>query len=333
VDVDVFVAAHQHDWARLDDLVRRRRALSGPEIDELVAVYQRTATHLSVLRTAGYDPALTARLSATVALARAAAVGGSHAAGWQSVLRFFAVSFPLSAYRIRWWWLATAAGSLLLALLVGWWMARTPHVMTALAGSARQQALYVNKEFRQYYSQYSGQSFGSEVWTHNSLLAAEMLISGIFLAIPTLLLLLLNAVDIGGAGAVMTTHGKGPEFFALILPHGMLELSAVFLAAAAGLRLGWSIVDPGPRPRAQALAEEGRQTITIALGLVVALLVSGSLEAFVTPSSLPTWARITIGGCVEALFLGYVLVAGRRATRAGESADIAEAADVIPVAG
>jgi uncharacterized membrane protein SpoIIM required for sporulation len=311
VDVDAFVAAHRAEWARLDELVRRRRTLSGAEVDELVASYQRTATHLSVLRTAGHDPALTARLSASVARARAAAVGGAHASGWRSVLRFFGVAFPAAAYRNRWWWLATAAGSLLLALLIGWWMARTPAVMSGLAGSPKQQALYVNHEFRQYYSQYSGQSFGSEVWTHNSLLTAEMLICGVFLGIPTLFLLLANAVDLGSAGALMISHGRGPEFFALITPHGLLELSSVFLAAATGLRLGWS---------------------TIAVGVVATLLVSGSVEAFVTPSSLPAWARILIGAGVEAAFLGYVIGAGRRAARAGLSADIAEAADVVPVA-
>jgi uncharacterized membrane protein SpoIIM required for sporulation len=146
-------------------------------------------------------------------------------------------------------------------------------------------------------------------------------------------LLLANALDIGEAGAVMITHGRGGEFFALILPHGMLELSSVFLAAATGLRLGWCIVDPGARTRGQALAEEGRAAITIALGLVVTLLVSGSLEAFVTPSSLPAWARISIGGCIEAAFLGYVLAAGRRAARAGLSLDIAEAPSAVPVSG
>jgi uncharacterized membrane protein SpoIIM required for sporulation len=131
----------------------------------------------------------------------------------------------------------------------------------------------------------------------------------------------------------MFAHGRGVEFFALILPHGMLELSAVFLAAAAGLRLGWRIIDPGPLPRSQALAAAGRETITLALGAIVVLLVSGVIEAFVTPSPLPTWARIGIGACAEAIFLGYVIVLGRRAAAAGLSPDIEAAPDLVPVAG
>ena len=106
----------------------------------------------------------------------------------------------------------------------------------------------------------------------------------------------------------MIAHGKGLLFFALILPHGILELSAVFLAAATGLRLGWTVIDPGPRPRSQALAEEGRAAVTVALGLVAVLLVSGVIEAFVTPSGLPAWARILIGLAAGAAFLTYVIV-------------------------
>jgi uncharacterized membrane protein SpoIIM required for sporulation len=145
--------------------------------------------------------------------------------------------------------------------------------------------------------------------------------------------LLANALNLGVDGGLMIGHGKATEFFALILPHGMLELSAVFLAAAAGLRLGWAIIDPGPRPRVRALAEEGRTTVTLALGMIVVLLVSGVIEAFVTPSPLPTWARILIGATAETAFLAYVLVLGRRAVRAGRSADIEEAPDFAPVAG
>jgi hypothetical protein len=59
------------------------------------------------------------------------------------------------------------------------------------------------------------------------------------------------------------------------------------------------------------------------LGLVLVLLVSGVIEAFVTPSGLPTWARIAIGVAAEVLFLAYVFVVGRRAVRSGHTGDLA----------
>jgi uncharacterized membrane protein SpoIIM required for sporulation len=331
VDVDAFVATHQAEWDRLDRLVRRRRRLSGAEIDELVSLYQRATTQLSELRSAGRDPALTARLSTQIARARAA-ISGAHTPAWSSVGAFAVVSFPAMVYRARWWWLGTAVASLLLALISGWWIARSPAVAASLVSRSAAADL-VNHQFRSYYSQYAASSFAFKVWTNNVWVAAEALIFGVLLGLPTLYVLLTNALNIGVDGGLMIGHGKAAEFFGLILPHGMLELSAVFLAAAAGLRLGWTIIDPGPRPRSRALAEEGRATVTIALGLIVVLLVSGVIEAFVTPSPLPTWARILIGACAEAAFLTYVLVLGRRAVRAGRSADIAEAPDFAPVAG
>jgi uncharacterized membrane protein SpoIIM required for sporulation len=331
VDLTAYAAAHEAEWRRLDALVKRRRHLSGAEIDELVSLYQQTTTHLSAVRSAGTDPILVASLSSRVARARAA-VTGATTPGWSVIGRFAMVSFPAMAYRARWWWLGTAAGSLGLAVIIGWWVARSTAVQAALLPPA-QVANLVNHQFRGYYSQYAASSFAAEVWTHNVWVAAESLIFGILLGLPTLWVLFTNAANVGVDGGLMIGHGRGVEFFALILPHGMLELSAVFLAAATGLRLGWTIIDPGPRPRGRALAEEGRASITIALGLIVVLLVSGAIEAFVTPSPLPTWARILIGLVVETAFLTYVIVFGRRAKAAGLTADITEAPDVVPVSG
>ena len=82
------------------------------------------------------------------------------------------------------------------------------------------------------------------------------------------------------------------------------------------MRLGWTVVDPGTRKRGEALAEQGRAVMSVALGLVVVLFVSGLIEALVTPSGLPTWARIGIGVLAEAAFLAYVIVFGRRAVAA-----------------
>jgi uncharacterized membrane protein SpoIIM required for sporulation len=134
---------------------------------------------------------------------------------------------------------------------------------------------------------------------------------------------------------LMASAGRLDLFLGLITPHGLLELTAVFVAAGAGLKLGWTLVDPGPLRRSDAVAAQGRATVGMALGLAVVLLVSGVIEAFVTPSGLPTWARVGIGVVAEVVFLAYVVVLGGRAARAGETGDVtaAEAGDRAPTAG
>lgn len=56
MDLDVFVSAHRAEWDRLEALLRRQRRLNGAEADELVTLYQRTATHLSLIQSSAPDP-------------------------------------------------------------------------------------------------------------------------------------------------------------------------------------------------------------------------------------------------------------------------------------
>jgi uncharacterized membrane protein SpoIIM required for sporulation len=217
-------------------------------------------------------------------------------------------------------------------VLTGWRVAGSRALQASLLPRSA-AARFVHHQFRHYYSAHDAQSLAAQVWTNNAVVAAETLTLGVLLGIPVLVVLAQNALGLGIDGGLMAAYHRSAEFWTLILPHGMLELSAVFLAAGAGLRLGWTVIDPGPRPRARALAEEGRSLITVAVGLVVVLLVSGMIEAFVTPSPLPAWARIGIGAVAEIAFLGYVIVLGRRAVRAGETGDVARTPDHLPVAG
>ena len=333
LDVDAYVATHRGEWDRLEELVRRRRRLRGEEIDELVGLYQRVATHLSVVRSSSPDPALVGRLSTLVARARAA-VTGAHTPAWKDAARFFAVSFPAAVYRAWRWWVPVAAAFLTVATLLGWWVATTPQVQASVAAPEDIRQL-VERDFADYYSSAPAGSFAAQVWTNNAWVAAGCLVLGVLLGIPVVYILWQNVLNVGVIAGLMAAGGRLDLFFGLITPHGLLELTAVFVAAGAGLRLGWTVIDPGPRTRSAALAEEGRAAVGIAMGLVVVLLISGLIEAFVTPSPLPTWARIGIGLLAEAAFLAYVIVLGSRAVRAGETGDLVagERPDVLPTAG
>lgn len=331
MDVDAYVAAHNAEWQRLEKLINSSRRLSGAEIDELVELYQRTATHLSVVRSSSPDPMLVGRLSALVARGRAT-VAGAHAPLWRDLTRFATVSFPATAYRMRWWWLGAAVLGNLLSLALAIWVARNPEVQTAIATPYQIREL-VDHDFANYYTEHSAASFAFQVWINNAWVSAVALIFGILLGIPTLYVLVLNQLNLGITAGLMFAYGKGDIFFGLILPHGLLELTAVYLACAGGLRLGWTVIDPGHRRRGQALAEEGRAALGIALGLIGALLVSGLIEGFVTGWVHTTWLRIGIGVVAEVAFLTYVIVLGRRAVRQGETGDTDLRPDMAPTSG
>ncbi|NDU72480.1 stage II sporulation protein M [Actinomadura sp. DSM 109109] len=329
MDVDAYVAAHNAEWLRLERLINRGRRLTGAEADELVDLYQRTATHLSVVRSSSPDPQLVGRLSSLVARGRAA-VAGAQAPLWRDVTRFATLSFPAAAYRMRWWWLGSALLGNLLSLALAIWVVHSPEVQATI-GTPDEIRDLVEHDFANYYTEHSASSFAFQVWINNAWVSATALIFGILLGIPTVYVLLLNQINLGISGGLMFAYGKGGVFFGLILPHGLLELTAVYLACAGGLKLGWTIIDPGPRRRGQALAEEGRAAVSIALGLIAVLLVSGLIEGFVTGWVHITWLRITIGVVAEVAFLTYVIVLGRRAVRQGETGDTDLHPDLDPV--
>ncbi|WP_426592727.1 stage II sporulation protein M [Cellulomonas sp. McL0617] len=316
MDLDAYEWVRAGAWARLDELARRRR-LTGAEADELVRLYQAAATDLSVIRTSAPDPVTVARLSQLVARGRAA-IAGSHQAGWRDVARFVVVSLPAALYRIRWWTVAVAFAFVLLSTVSGWWVATQPDAL-ALMGTPAEQQQYVDGMFSQYYD--PGAGFAAMVWTNNAFLTAVCIATGIT-GVGPVYFVVSNAIGVGSTGGMMAAHGALGVFLQSIAPHGLLELTSVFVAAAAGLRIFWTWLVPGPRTRSRALAEEGRSLITVAIGLVGTLAVSGMIEGFVTGSTLPWAVKIAIGTVAVTLFWVYTIVLGRRAVRDGETGDL-----------
>ena len=322
MDLDAFVTEHGAEWNRLQVLAgKRRRKLSSDEVDELVVLYRRTATHLSVVRSRSADPTLVAWLSRLVLQARAAVTppaGFSMAA----VRRFFAVSFPAEVYRAGGWCLGVAAGFLGFSGVLIWLVATDPSISAGLLSAEEIESL-VSNDFEAYYSTYAPENFATLVWVNNAVVSAICLAGGV-LVLPTLFLLFDNAVNLGVIGGVMVGNGAADTFFGLITVHGLLELTCVFIAGGVGLRVAWAWIAPGPlRTRTQSLAQAGRSATVVALGLAAPLLVSGIVEAFVTPAPVPTDVKLAVGALVWIAFLSYVVFAGGMAVRRGEHGDVA----------
>lgn len=329
MDLDAFTAVHRPEWDRLARLAKQRR-LDGAEADELVRLYQAVATHLSTVRSAAPDPVLVTRLSELLSRARTR-IAGAHEPAWSEVVRYATVSVPAALYRIRWWSFWVTVGFLLVALVAGVRVATDPEALGALMPPSQQEQ-YVDEAFASYYD--PGTSFAAMVWTNNAWIALQMIAFGVTGVWPVYVLLQ-NAVSVGSIGGMMAAHGELTLFLQLITPHGLLELTSIFVAGAAGLRLFWAWVDPGPRPRSTALAAEGRALVTVGVGLVGALALSGLVEGFVTGSGLPWRLKIVIGAMALGAFLAYSFVLGRRAVRAGETGDLDadRAGAVLPTAG
>ncbi len=105
---------------------------------------------------------------------------------------------------------------------------------------------------------------------------------GITFGIGTIWVITTNAVFIGLLAGGFQAAGEGWTFWALVLPHGFLELTAICIAGGAGLRMGWAMIDPGDRGRVTALGEEARDAVLLILGAIPAFAVAAVIEGFVT---------------------------------------------------
>lgn len=328
MDIDAFVAAHQGAWKRLQELTDHARhvtRVSPDELDEMVHLYQRAGANLANARIEyAADASLVNRLTLLVADAHGVLYGQRDTEVRRGIVQFATLTFPAAIYGLR-RYIAVAA----LLTVVPWavfqiWLAVSPTAFDVAAPAATSQQ-YINQDFADYYRDQPSQNFAAQVFLNNVRVGFLAFAAGALFCVFTIALLVWNGANVGMAGGLFTHVGQWDKFWGLILPHGMLEISAVVVAGAAGLRIGWSIIDPGDRPRFHALVDEARRAGTVLVGLVVAFLLAASVEGFVTGRPWPTWVRVGIGVAMFLLFWGWTIVFAVRAVRYGDEGYTADA--------
>jgi uncharacterized membrane protein SpoIIM required for sporulation len=320
----IFIARRRPFWERLESLLNRvdRQGLRGldvPEIQELGRLYRSATTDLATAQTRAYDPGTVTYLNRLVARSHAYVYVASARAGWSRVAQFFAVDFP-SEVRRSFAEIGASAMLFILAAVVGY-TAVSARPLNAYALLPAQEIPVVHKSLHD--SNFNVDSalapaLSSALITNNVQVAALAFAGGMTLGILTLWVVLNNGLALGGLGALFAAKGFGLDFWATVAPHGALELSAIQIAAGAGLLLARAIIAPGQLRRVDALKANGRRAATLLVGVAAMLVVAGTIEGFFSPLRLGIAPRIAMGiatGTLLAIYLIAVPWPSRRGTR------------------
>jgi len=136
---------------------------------------------------------------------------------------------------------------------------------------------------------------------------------GIFGALPSLWILVLNGLTIGGILGLTAYHGIGFDLGSFVIGHGVVELSVIGIAGGTGLMIGWSVLQPGLLSRRDSLTLAARKAVKVLMGCLPLLVVAGLIEGFISPAEgIPWQVKWGIGITSGVLLHGYLLMAGRK---------------------
>jgi uncharacterized membrane protein SpoIIM required for sporulation len=314
-NVDRFIRERETSWRELDGLVseakRRPDKLGAARVLRLGQLYRAASADLAIARRSLPGEPVVARLESLVVRARNSVYESE--ARREGVVAFMTTGY-WRRVRSRPALLAVAAALLFVpALLAAVWATRDP---AAALGVVPEMFRGIDDGTRTTdsagLSAGTSAAFSSEIMTNNIRVTFLAFAGGITFGVATVGALIFNGVLIGAVGGLSLHHGHGEAFVTLVVAHGVLELSCIVVAGAAGLGLGKALVAPGRRSRGAALMSEARDSIELIMGTAVWLVVAGLVEGFVTPGGFGFGVNLTVGLVLGGTYWLLVVVRGRR---------------------
>lgn len=148
------------------------------------------------------------------------------------------------------------------------------------------------------------------IW-HNTSIGLKCFALGVAV-IPGLGVLVFNAAYLGAAFGYMARPDveAGVNFFEFVTAHGPFELTAIVLSAGAGLRLGVSYLQTQGLTRIDSLRKAASEAMPVMGAAMVMFFGAALIEGFISPSSLPYWAKATVAILSSGMLTFYFLILG-----------------------
>jgi len=316
-NVDRFIRERETAWTELDRLIeqakRRPERLGADRVLRLGELYRSAAADLATARRSLAGEPVVARLESLVGQGRNLVYDTE--ARRDGVLGFFATTY-WQRIRSRPGLLAISAALLFVpGVLAAFWAAHDPG---AALGVVPEMFRGINDGSRTTdsagLSSGTASAFASSIMTNNIKVTFSAFAGGITFGVATIGVLIFNGLLLGAVGGLSLHNGHGEAFVTLVVAHGVLELSCIVVAGAAGLRLASALVSPGRRKRSAALATQAREAVELVLGTAPWLVLAAIVEAFITPAGTGLAINMAVGLLIGGLFWTLVMVRGRPAS-------------------
>lgn len=325
MNLERFVTQRSPAWDELEALLTAARTrperLEPERLRRLGVLYRSASADLALARRRFPGDPVAARLEHAVGRARYLVYDAGARRG---SLREFVSHGYWRRVRERPGALAVAAALLLLPVALAWgWALTDPAAAIGLVPTEFRAAAEPGPEGTDLgLTPAEEAAFSSTVLTNNIQVTFLAFGAGIFLGLGSALVLVFNGLILGTIGGLAFGAGNGSFFVELVAAHGVLEISCIVVAGAAGLRLGWAIVEPGLATRGDSLVAEARRAVEVILGTAPWLVVAGIIEGFVGRRGLAAGPVVAVGLMVGCMYWGLVIWRGRPA-RSGELAEAA----------
>jgi uncharacterized membrane protein SpoIIM required for sporulation len=320
-----FVERHGPEWEAFEAWLKRRDELrrvdekhlpQSPLSDAAVPErYRRLCQHLALARDRQYSPDLVDRLNA-LALRGHHLLYGASGGRRQRVLEFLQRGFPRLAREEARFVFAAAAlffGPFLAMLAALQYVPDFAHYVLSPEQIAGFHEMYdpANRRLGMRGSDTSFAMFGYYVW-NNVRIGFQTFAGGLAFGIGAVYYLAANGVVIGSVAGYLTQIGFVVPFYSFTSGHSALELMAIVISGAAGLKLGSALVAPGARSRKSALVAAAGTAVRLMWGAAVMFILAALVEGFWSPlTAVPFPVKIAVGLVLWAVVLGYFSLAGR----------------------